>query len=365
MQIDSLQTEVNSQKINQPDSTVAPTVVNQSTVKKKTDTNNSSETVKKEKEETVKTVQKKDKKSYDTKTSLVKTNSPKVTEVLQKESFVANDTLKNIKRQKSTKCGEPIHLFSSLESNDSSKVNSSPESIKAFTTQRAINKFNRIERPQNRSVEKNWVFFSGTFILIILLVIQTYYRKQLASVNSALVNMQLADKLMREKSVLLKRLYIFLTAIYFISLAFFFYQVFNFLKINVPGYSGFRLFLFLLVIISLILLIRFGVNKMIAFIFDAVDIFKEYDYNNQIIHRNLGLILLPILLSSYFVPESITNLVFIISAGLIIVATIFRYFKAVQLLLKHNIVLFYSILYLCTLEILPLLVGIKFVLTLR
>ncbi len=365
MQTDTLQTGANTQEIIQYDSTVTPTVESSPSVEKESLKSIKRDTTKAVKKKTTKTVKQEVAKINKSEVAKVQVQDEKVLESGEQQITIQTDTSGLAKQSVKNKYEEPIHLFSNLDDIDSARVVGSPVVIKDFTTQSTIKKVDLIERPQEKAKEKNWVFFSGIFVFIILLIIQTYYRKQLASVNSALVNMQLADKLMREKNILLKRLYFFLSLIYFLSLAFFFFRVFSFLNINIQGYNGFSLFIFLFAIISLTLLIRIGVNKIVAFIFDAVVVFKEYEFNNQIIHRNLGLLLLPILLSSYFVPDSITNLVFIIATVLLIVATIFRYFKAVQLLLKHNIVLFYSILYLCTLEILPLLVGVKFVLTLR
>jgi hypothetical protein len=75
----------------------------------------------------------------------------------------------------------------------------------------------------------------------------------------------------------------------------------------------------------------------------------------------LGIVLFPIVIMAKYLPYKLVP--FILTLGIIVVAIAFllKSFRAYQIIIRRDILLFYLILYLCTLEILPLLLGYKFV----
>ena len=62
-----------------------------------------------------------------------------------------------------------------------------------------------------------------------------------------------------------------------------------------------------------------------------------------------------------YLPYALIPVVLVIGVLISAIAFLLKTFRAYQIIIRRDILLFYLILYLCTLEILPLLLGYKFV----
>ena len=275
--------------------------------------------------------------------------------LVEKDAFVS----------KKVELSKPLNLFSTIHSDDSSIVNLSAEPIEFFTVKGVNEQQEVVYRHDKMKSEKTWVFGLVVFVLALVLIVQIFYKKHFTTILNSLVNMQLSDKLMREKNVLVKRLFFILNLIYLLGLGLYFYHLAEKIGFTSLPFNSFSFFLLIFFGVSGIVFFRMIVNYLTALVFDARDVFREYLHNSYIINKNLGISLLPVMGSTFFVVPAIADFLFILGTILVILAILIRYLKATQIILRHNVFLFYSILYLCTLEILPVLIGVKFVLTLR
>lgn len=89
--------------------------------------------------------------------------------------------------------------------------------------------------------------------------------------------------------------------------------------------------------------------------FDIRNAFKQYQV--------LGLIFLPLSIFSLHQSEQFQYLVFILGVIILILVYIIQSYNTLKESLQHKISLFYIILYLCTLEILPLFLLAKYLLS--
>jgi hypothetical protein len=101
-----------------------------------------------------------------------------------------------------------------------------------------------------------------------------------------------------------------------------------------------------------------------AFLFVKQELFSRFLFHYYITNKTLGLILIPFLLALAY-SEGIVKEVFIYSSlAIIISAYILRFFRTILFIFKNVVLLFYLILYLCALEILPVVVILKLILSL-
>jgi hypothetical protein len=258
-----------------------------------------------------------------------------------------------------------VQLYSTLRSNDSSTVKVSTYDRHHLPTAEPVIEITPNLRVEKSIFEKEWVFGISMLSMVLIILVQIFYQKYLASIFSALGNMQLSEKMMREKNVIVRRVFFFLNTIYFLALALLAYTALKKTGIRFTVSNDFHLFMIILAALSVLSFLRVAFIRFIAVIFDAVPVFREYVHNTFIINKSLGIILLPLIISSFYVDLKLAQIIFVVSVVVLFISLLYRYIKAIQIILKHNVFLFYSILYLCTLEILPVLVGIKFVLTQR
>ncbi|HES59549.1 MAG TPA: DUF4271 domain-containing protein, partial [Caldithrix sp.] len=112
-------------------------------------------------------------------------------------------------------------------------------------------------------------------------------------------------------------------------------------------------------ILILYTLIRIAVLKVFGYLFKAESIISEYVHNNFIINKSMGIALIPVSVAIGYMPAIFTGTLLV--AGLLILGlgNVFKAIRGYQIIIRKDVFFFYMILYLCTLEILPLLLGYK------
>lgn len=276
---------------------------------------------------------------------------------------VTQDSLVNDTKQETIY--EPFSLFSSLKEKDSSIIKLDHQLPSAFKTT-ITEDFTGTKPLNSHSVlEKGWILGIAVFSLIIFLIVKIYFQKYLSSIITSTVNIQIAEKLMREKNVLIRRVFTLLNLNFAISASLFLYLVLNRFNILVITERNFLSFLILFGILGFVLSARYIVILIIGNTFNSLRLFREYLHNTYLINKNLGLYLLPLTISIFFLQAPLKDIAFYFSFVIVSISLIYKYIRGLQILMKYKVFLFYSILYLCTLEIVPALVGLKFVLSLR
>jgi hypothetical protein len=273
------------------------------------------------------------------------------------------DSIKKPKQK--TEAYKPFSLYRSIAEKDSSIVelksetllNSSASSAKVYTGPQKIN--------TQKNVQKEWVLGITIFSGLLFIILRIYFQKYLSGVVTSIVNIQIAEKLIREKNVIIRRVFALLNLNFVISSSLFIYLTLKKFNIELPISNTFLNYLIIFICLATFLLIRYILIISIGSIFDSLKLFKEYLHNTYLINKNLGLYLLPMVISVFYLKQPFSDITFYFSLALVALSALYKYFRAVQIIMRYNIFLFYTILYLCTLEILPVLVGVKFVLSLR
>jgi hypothetical protein len=100
--------------------------------------------------------------------------------------------------------------------------------------------------------------------------------------------------------------------------------------------------------------------KIFSFIIDKQETISEYIFTIFLVNQFFGILLLPVVIFIAYGPPSFTQGIIYFGIVLVFTAFLVRVGKGISsVLLNGEATLFYLILYLCTLEILPLLIGIK------
>jgi hypothetical protein len=216
--------------------------------------------------------------------------------------------------------------------------------------------------PQARNLTTHdWLL--GIYLLVVVLFvwIRIFYNKFFATLANALISFHISAKLFQEKNVLLHRVSIVLDFIYLIIFSVFIYQFTVFLGFSRPGLSGFKLYLLLLNVVMLYTFFRRSILRLTGNLFLALPLFAEYIHNTFVVNKGMGIALFPIVIMAHYLPYKLVPIVLVIGVLIFSLALILKITRAYQIIMRKDIILFYLILYLCTLEILPLLLGYKFV----
>ena len=219
--------------------------------------------------------------------------------------------------------------------------------------------------PRGRNIPQlDWIL--GIFLVISLLFIwiRMFYGKYFATLASAVSSFQMSAKLFRERNVLVRRVSVVLDFIYFVMLSVLVYELVTHFNWITSSMSQFNLFMLLLNIIIIYSLVRIALLRITSHLFLQRSLFSEYIHNSLVINKGTGIVLFPIVITARYFPFPLISLVLAIGLGILILGAIWKIIRAYQIIRRKNVVLFYLILYLCTLEFLPLLLGYKVIISL-
>jgi hypothetical protein len=219
--------------------------------------------------------------------------------------------------------------------------------------------------PRGRNISHlDWFLGIFLFISFLFIWIRLFYGKYFATLASAVSSFQMSAKLFRERNVLVRRVSIVLDFIYFVMLSVLVYESVTHFKWVSAGMTQFNLYMLLLNIIIIYSLVRIALLRITAHLFLQRNLFSEYIHNTLVINKGIGIVLFPIVITARYFPFPLISLVLVIGLSILILGVIWKIIRAYQIISRKNVVLFYLILYLCTLEFLPLLLGYKVIISL-
>jgi len=216
-----------------------------------------------------------------------------------------------------------------------------------------------IDAEKITTLNNDWITFIFLVILIILTIENFLFENRLLNTSSFfLKKKKMLFYFNKEKNIFLNlfQILFFIVQLLSISLILYFLNPFLGLKI---GFTGFKLYIVVCIGVSLYFAFRLLTGIFLAFIFNIKPIHQKFSFEKISYFNNLILWILPLLiLSSY--AKQFDDLIFKITIFVFLFLLIIRY----SLLLINNKKLifnnlFYFILYLCALEIVPLVIILK------
>ena len=211
----------------------------------------------------------------------------------------------------------------------------------------------------------NPTYWPGVLLFLIFttfVLIRITAPKKIIKVFISVFSLQEAKQLFREEFKLTKRVSILLGVSFIIVMAFLVQFINQYFGLILNDYSQLKQFLFFTGVISSMYLIKFIANYMLAFITSNEELGKEYLFNVYVFSQTIGIVLFPVVICLQFTKYPAEWFLYpaLILCGGFYALRMFRGF--VISVSEQNVGILYIFLYLCALEILPLLVLIKFLL---
>jgi hypothetical protein len=289
-------------------------------------------------------------------------NTPAISRIkTEPKDTTANDT-NSISLIKDVEQFDRYHLFKESDTSYAYK----PFAV-FYTGRDSINKNIESIHFQPRDFQRSkysWALIIGFISLFLLLLLKTYYQKSMAQVMNTLVNFQLSEKMLREKNIIVRRAFFILNLNYILVFSLFVLLILNLadFRINDDYFISYTL---ITGSVIFVLLARLILLFLTGIVFNSVSVISEYIHNIYLINKNLGIILLPLIFAALYTSANISKIIIFTGLVIVCIATLFKYIRGLQIIIKNDILKFYSFLYLCTLELLPLVVSFKIIITLR
>jgi len=172
----------------------------------------------------------------------------------------------------------------------------------------------------------------------------------------ALVNYSVAKAITREEQVFFHRSNILLTISYTLILSLFVYQINRMILSLTTVPVGFKSFLIILVGVVLVYLIKYIFSRLFLFVFNEMDSAPEYIFNISLYNNLLGALLIPILCIAYFTLVPFSEVFIYLALPLVFLVFLLRLIRLFRIGTLRGVLYVYIFLYICSFEILPLVV---------
>lgn len=209
----------------------------------------------------------------------------------------------------------------------------------------------------------DWLFLILIMVLGVLTYLRVFYRKNFFQIIAACFNNNLTNQIVRDENLLMQRASVMLNVTFSIIAAAFIYLVSIHYEWSLDGMgTGFIRFVFLALIVSAAFTLKFLVLRLCAYLFNLGREMSTYIFNIFIINNLLGIALIPFVALILFGNMMDTSLLVILAVCVTGIAYLYRIGRGFLIATGYpGFSPFYLFLYLCALEIAPLLVLVKLV----
>lgn len=205
--------------------------------------------------------------------------------------------------------------------------------------------------------QNNWVSGVILFIIFLFWAVWRFSGQFFAIKTSGLLNIHGRKNFVGDEAKRFSSDIVFVT-IHILVLSLFIYQIFYYLGEFPPGIG---LYSYCIAGVVSLHFVKYIINRYLAFVFYDVQVFslwkQSYNINNYI----LGILFIPVVLGMVYGGESVFEICLATGAFIFILLLILYVYRLFVIFFKDLASLLYLILYLCALEIIPLMIGYKLV----
>ena len=248
------------------------------------------------------------------------------------------------------------------------KHNSNYTSYSLVSTRKSMFTTHQLQVTNSKPIERKE--YANDWMVIVLLIcfsliawLLIFSRKRVKQILNATYSNRTINQLIRDGDLFKERIALAFTTIYLLSFSLFIFQIGHYyLNFKELQLYTFVFFLKILAAIIGLFLIKQRATKFIGIIFKNTNASYVYLLNGFIFNILTGIFLLPLLLFMIYSKSSISSFATSLSIGIVTIISVVRYFRYVIIGVSFSkFSHFYLFLYLCTLEIIPILIIIKLI----
>lgn len=209
------------------------------------------------------------------------------------------------------------------------------------------------------TLQETWMIALFFVLFGILAYLRVAYSKRFFKLLQAVYSVRMVRQAMREELSFTHRVSLFLLLVYTLNGGMVLYLLLISQRFPVFGLSGFGLFLLCAAAFLLLLCARIISLRAIGWITQQSLLTAEYEFHLLLMNKFLALAWLPPLMLMAFGAKTHVTLWMMAALLMFCVAWLLRVVRGIGVALESRISGVYIILYLCSLEIMPLLFAVK------
>ena len=210
--------------------------------------------------------------------------------------------------------------------------------------------------------KQDWLLGILLVAWILFASVRSGFNKYFDLLFGSLIKASVANRLYRERGY--KTLYgaLRLNFVFYIIIPLAVFQILDFYQVKIPGYSSYILFLILLISINGFFIIKNMLYQAIGSVILLQEEIDESVFNIYLYYKGLAIFLLPVV-TLHAIEKRITFVTLWIIVFLIVIFYFVSIIRSIYIGNRKGVSIFYLILYLCLLEILPLILIYKIITT--
>jgi hypothetical protein len=218
------------------------------------------------------------------------------------------------------------------------------------------------EPVMRNNITPDWFFPLILIVLIVYTWLKVFYAKFFSQMIQAFLNNNLANQIVRDENIFVQRASVYLSVVFNLIGAMLMYLISVHYNWYLGGVGGFGRFVLFFILVSSAYAIKFLTLKICGWLFEQEREMATYVFNIFLINNILGIALLPFI-CIYAYNESLAfPWLLTIPLILAVVSYCWRIFRGLQIGLGISpFSPLYLFLYLCALEIAPLMILIRIV----
>lgn len=202
--------------------------------------------------------------------------------------------------------------------------------------------------------EPTWYFIYLFILLGIYAWTSIYYGNVFVQTFQASINFKLTSRLFKSNNLLQTQLDRIQYVFYVLSLAFMLYFLELRYEIRPYELQNGLLFLFNMALLALLFLGRIVLHNIAGFLFNQLKIVREYLYNIFVFNKLSGLVVLPLMFLMVYTRGLMQDIVIWTSYCILLAIFLLRLIRGMVFSYRKDVLSFYMFLYLCALEIAPI-----------
>jgi hypothetical protein len=210
----------------------------------------------------------------------------------------------------------------------------------------------RVSRPR-------WIMLVILFLLIYTGVLNLVIGKDIYSILQAFYSKRAFTALTHEDSLFTSWAFIAMFSLFGFTIGLYLYQLTNYYQQSF-SVSGFQLFFTISVVVIVLFILKVLVLRALGFVFDIGRLVKEYISILYLTYFNIAFIFLPIVIIFSLISSAFKPYLLLFSVCLIALIFAIQYLRStINIISKFRFHKIYLFIYLCALEICPILILIK------
>jgi len=218
----------------------------------------------------------------------------------------------------------------------------------------------KLKEGSSRPSRDRWVIGLIMALLIYTAILNRVMSKDVESVWHSFYSKRVLAQVSKEESMINSWTFFALFLLFAMTFGLFLYQFSIYRHVYYTTFSGFPLFVSLTLIILVLFAVKFVIVRFLGFVFGISKLVNEYLSVSYLTYFNIAFVFLPVAVCFCLLNEHLMRYVLVAAYVLIAAIIVWQYLRSsveiISNILFHK---FYLIVYLCALEICPVLILIK------